>query len=987
MLAQLSTFASSTTALHAQEWQESAVSPSIVKLNVRSLEGNQAYEYLLYGLGDSERTNTGKLREKWLKRYSHLDHGGWWCSGVDVLTGQPSDWGCFKPDRPQLHSETLKPIKYEHPAKTATELFALRLTWQDGLKIAKKQGFETEYLARMGVNLPEAQDYGFWQWVIETPSLHICITEGAKKAGSLMTAGHIAIGLPGIYSGYRQLRDKEGKPLGLPHLIPQLAVFAVKGRELTFYYDQDTKSSTIRSVCDAIRKTGKILKSKGCKVSVSSWPNQWKGIDDLIADEGENAADRVFEKRVSLGQFNAENDGRLTPSLILNEKYTPESLDIPEDKQLIAIKAPKGTGKTEWIANKIAPHLAKGGRVLNLTHRVQLGRESSNRLGIPYRTELASCEEGSLFGYTLCVDSLHDKANPRFIPSEWEGAIIVIDEVEQVLWHLLNSPTCEQRRVKILESFRILLQTVLSTGGKIFVADADLTQNPIYYIQQLTGYPVPAFIIENTYQSPTKRELYVYDGIDPCNLIQEVEISLISEQKILLMTDGQKHKSKWGTRNLEFYLKKQFPHLRIVRVDAESVADKTHPAYGCMGNFNEFVKDWDMVICSPVIETGISIDCNHFDAVFAISHRVQTDNAFAQALARVRTDIPRYIWRKKTSPNRLGNGGTDPLQVLAGESFKHKSTISVLSYLGVREMLEFSYLEDDNSHPPSLWLWAKYAAKFNCEAIADESYFLDKMEKEGYEIKPINSPDRELLKGVRDEVRVAKRDNYSEHIKAVLKAEGLTDAQYKTFKEKRELTEGERNQYKRERIKRTYGVNLTEELITKDDDGWYPQIRLHYFLTVGKESLADHDCEKIDKAIKEGGGKLFLPDENRKTLARKVELLRRLGVERFLDPEKEFTGEALSEWIEQLKNPILIAQIKTILGFTLSMKDSAISFAQRLLGAMGLKLQGLGRRRGDDGRQRRIYKGCDPLADGRGEVFDVWLKRLQEFSEMDAMAA
>jgi hypothetical protein len=70
-----------------------------------------------------------------------------------------------------------------------------------------------------------------------------------------------------------------------------------------------------------------------------------------------------------------------------------------------------------------------------------------------------------------------------------------------------------------------------------------------------------------------------------------------------------------------------------------------------------------------------------------------------------------------------------------------------------------------------------------------------------------------------------------------------------------------------------------------------------------------------------------------------------------------------------------MGQIKSVLGFSLSTGDTPISFAQRLLGLLGLKLTFISHRRYEDGSRRRVYRGCDPLADGRGEVFDQWLER------------
>jgi hypothetical protein len=708
---------------------------------------------------------------------------------------------------------------------------------------------------------------------------------------------------------------------------------------------------------------------------VARWGKSYKGVDDLIDATGEDELDRVYQERISLDQYKIENFSALTPDLKINERYIPQSLEVPESAKIMGVKAPKGTGKTEWIAAKIEPLLAKGDRVLVLTHRVQLGLELSSRFGVNYRSELAKSEDGSLLGYVLCIDSLHGKANPRFNPNDWETTTIIIDECEQVFWHLLNCPTCEQYRVKIIDSLRELLRIAVSTGGKIYLADADLSQNAISYVQSLIGYPVESFILENTYKSPLKRDLYLFDGNDPSSLIQELEIALSSGQKAIIHTDGQKHKSKWGTRNLEYYIKKKYQNLKILRLDSESVSDRSHPAYGCMGNINQILSQYDLVICSPVIETGISININHFDAVFAISHGVQSVDGFAQALARVRADIPRYIWVSEYSPNRIGNGSTDLKQLLAGEHFKAKNTIRTLQSVGLREIPEFTFLEDGEKYSPSLTLWGKNAVRINLEAVKYRESVIKKLENEGYNITLIAPGDKESIEALKDEIKEAKNENYSEHKQAVLDADSLSNSEYNSLKEKRELSEGERNQLKRARIERTYGINLTDELITKDDNNWYPQIRLHYFLTIGNDFLANRDQKKLNDSIENGEGKIFKPDMNRSLLSAKIQLLKLLNIEQFFGTEKEFTGDSLADWIEKFKNPRIISQIKSILGFTLSMKDTAISFAQRLLRLLGLKLICVGQRRREDGSRYRLYHGCDPLADGRGEVFDRWIER------------
>ncbi len=87
---------------HLKEWVASGVDEAIVRLNIESLEGDEALINLLYALPQTARRNDGRLREKYLKQYSHTRFGGWWVSGLDPHNNwQSMEWGRFKPDQPR----------------------------------------------------------------------------------------------------------------------------------------------------------------------------------------------------------------------------------------------------------------------------------------------------------------------------------------------------------------------------------------------------------------------------------------------------------------------------------------------------------------------------------------------------------------------------------------------------------------------------------------------------------------------------------------------------------------------------------------------------------------------------------------------------------------------------------------------------------------------------------------------------------------------
>ena len=458
------------------------ISKILTNLNVVSLQGTCPAEYLLYS-NSIPRRNDGRISEGFLQRYAHTDAGGWWCSGIDVLNGDDDIWGCFKPDQPRNRDN--KVIKYEHPPKTATGLFALKVPLNLWYKIADRAGIKIDSEA---INHQSA-DLGFWQWLMDHPEVPLCITEGAKKAGALLSAGYGAVALPGINNGYRTPKDDQGKRIGKSHLIPQLAKLATSGREIYLVFDQDVKPKTVKAVNAAIKKTGYLRQKQGCQVKVVTWKSdRGKGVDDLIASTGQEAFHQAYDDALDLESWKAKSWTKLTyPADIgLNKRYLPE-LNITSATKLIGIKSPKGTGKTQSLVKVVAKAIAKEQKVLVIGHRVQLVKELCQRFGLNYVTEMGDRPDRAAFGYGLCIDSLHGLSQARFNPNEWHDSLVIIDEVEQVLWHSLNSSTCKDRRVEILKSLKMLMQNVLGSQGQLYIADADLSDIALDYLISLSG--------------------------------------------------------------------------------------------------------------------------------------------------------------------------------------------------------------------------------------------------------------------------------------------------------------------------------------------------------------------------------------------------------------------------------------------------------------------------------------------------------------------
>lgn len=972
-----SLFSPSLFPQHFQEWRESAVDTDVIDLNVASLDGDRAVERLIYALSDRERRNDGRIRDKWLRKYRPVEQGGWWCSGVDVLAFEESQWGCFKPDRPRRERKKGKAIKYEHPAQAPTELFALRVPGRIWDKIAARYEIK-RYLSPLALRLQDRQQpVDFWEWIVSHPEIPIFITEGAKKAGALLSAGFAAVALPGVFNGYRQRRDADGNVTGLPRLIPQLEVLAEGGRKIYFCFDRDEKPKTVINVNNAITKTAKLLSQRGCSCRVITWQVPVKGVDDLVMALGREFLEQVVRNALSLETWQVQQYGRLLypPDVRVNQRHLETPL--PPSPRLVAIKSAKDTGKTEWLSQQVGQAIQNGQKVLVLTHRIQLGEALCQRFGIDYVTTLRSSATRGVLGYGLCVDSLHPRSQAQFDPEDWHDAVVIIDEAEQVFWHLLNSSTCRKERVSILRNFKALIQNVLNSDeGKVFLSDADLSDIAIDFVRSLAGFPIRPYVIVNDWRPDPGWQVTVYEGSNPGALVAALVEDIRRGGVPMVCCSAQKMKSNWGTYNLECYLKKLFPGKTILRIDSQTVSNPNHPACGCMDKLNEILPNYDIVLASPSVETGVSIDIQgHFTGVWGIAQGVQTADSVRQALARVREPVPRYLWAREQGFNgsRIGNGSTSIRALLRSQHKLCRANIALIRESELEDL-------DLDFQPESLKTWAKRAMAINHSMRCYRQTIVEGLKQEGHQVVTATEGLELEQQEIQEELKMTKNDNYERHCQEVAASNNPDERSLEILQEKRSKTEAECNEERKGTLSRRYPIEITPEVVKRDDKGWYGQLQLHYYLTLGNSFLKARDTKVLRSQLEQGEGAIWKPDFNSQALSAQVKVLELFEIERFWVKDATFTSQALAEWAELVKGHAW--EIKSILGVTINNKDSPMAVAQLLLSKLGLKMPLL-YKRGQRGQQQRVYGAAVP-DDGREEIFEKWQQRDGEARKMKA---
>ena len=999
---------------HYTEWLSSKIDPSIIELNLKSW-GNpydlkpgelDPFDLFLYS-EQLDRRNDGRVANWLLKSYDFLTQGGWWVGTLNPITGLESLWGQGKPNQPRVFQEIkspgqppkLKTRKYEAPPKVPTEAIFLKIPAPIAVKIAAQAKLEASWLEA------SAKGISFWEWVKNTPAVQILITEGAKKAGALLSAGYCAIALPGIYNGYRS-KDSHGNPLSHPRLIPQLECFTgdkgtrgqgdkgfnpkapggkpkgknpITKREFIFCFDADTKPDTIANVRKATLRTGNLLEKAGCTVSVINWDSSLgKGVDDLIVNHGTRTFERSFKKRISLAYYQILDILSLDKydPIKINQRYLDSSLlEDFKDQRLIGLKSPKNTGKSSLLKQICQLVHGKNQKVLVITHRIQLAKALCEIFGIDHIEEIKVGTQGAL-GYGLCIDSLHSRSAARFNPQEWIGATIILDECEQILQHLLTSTTeVKNHRVSVIENLREVLR-VVGLGveideevitGQIFVSDADLSAISLDYLTDLIG-EIPTQIIENTFQPYLgKRQAFIFPGNDPRLFYNDLIKAIKNGERPYIFTGGQQELSTWGTITLEKDLKQRFPNKRILVIDAETIADPQHPAFGITTQLNS-LKNWDIVLVSPVLETGVSIEImGHFTSVWGLCWGNLPVNNFCQATERIREDIPRYLWVKQKGINRIGNGSTSPY-VLRKSSDQQSTAIKS----------QLSSLYDEWEEKPlteSLEAWSKWGAVTNLDMNHYRERVIEKMAADGYElilIEPSVSEYEEAV-NLKKKVKELRDKNYEQGCEKISQAETPTDNELEDLKRKKVKTKAERIKERKGILVSRYGVTVTPELVKKDDQGWYSKLRNYYYFTVGKEFLSDRDLAVIRGYLERGETTIFDPDLNRDYLGLRLALASILKLEQFIGKDKEFTKKSLRPWHQFILK--YRRDIYYLLGIQVPEKSpiaAANAFLEKLF---GIRLTAPRRRRDEQGKAEWVYSGADPNFDERDEVLTVWYQR------------
>lgn len=309
------------------------------------------------------------------------------------------------------------------------------------------------------------------------------------------------------------------------------------------------------------------------------------------------------------------------------------------DTGITYIKSPKGTGKTTLLHDIVDyyRHATKPVRVLLIGHRRSLIGATAKALDLisylkSVNGKIEVYNDPSDF-YAICLDSLM-----RLNPAKHRYDVVIIDEVEQVLSHLLSS-TLGAKRSNIMA----LLQEYLKQARQVFALDADLSELTLGVINAMdTDWPDRLeFAVINQYK-PEGRSVRMYNHPRASHLLGVMVDYLKKGKRCYVCTNSRKQAKKIFRQ-----AQQQFPNIKAMVVTSEN--SNTPGGQAFIQNIVTKALEYDLIVSSPSLGTGIDITFpdgeSHIDAVFGIfSTRNTTHFDMDQQICRVRHPKEAHVW-------------------------------------------------------------------------------------------------------------------------------------------------------------------------------------------------------------------------------------------------------------------------------------------------------------------------------------------------------
>lgn len=282
---------------------------------------------------------------------------------------------------------------------------------------------------------------------------------------------------------------------------------------------------------------------------------------------------------------------------------------------MIILRAPMGSGKTEDV---IAPVLQAATKGAYIAHRVSLMDDAAARLNLTpdgfqaekkvdhYKWVMQS-HMPYVSHLVCCVNSLTASKFYNAEERSWFTTLetLCIDEASQVLRHTTTGPV--DGRVKVMDS----LIDAVASATRVLLCDADANDTVIEFCEMARpGQTITVIELVG------KNNAIRVDHGDEEAVWQLAIDQICAGRRVLVANDSAESAKKMAALLEDKVKNGEIPALRMLLVHSEVKADPEVEAF--LSNPKVEALKYDVLIYSPAISSGVSMNKKHFECHFGL---------------------------------------------------------------------------------------------------------------------------------------------------------------------------------------------------------------------------------------------------------------------------------------------------------------------------------------------------------------------------------
>jgi hypothetical protein len=362
---------------------------------------------------------------------------------------------------------------------------------------------------------------------------------------------------------------------------------------------------------------------------------------------------------------------------------------------ILAFSGATGTGKTTAYGYVVNWARANGYQVIYATASESQAIEFARRYSIEYRKDFLNAPPGASF--SCCNAAVRmDSRNINWGEIVTEKSIFIADEFANVSDNLVSS-------LDAMTSHKMAWATILEKCETFIVGDANIQQEHIDLLTQISGKPAEVYAIRHT---PTPRNITIYANSDDpeeaklagdyvCYVLNRV---LDKYKKAFIVTNSQQGSSTYGTTWFQDWAKHAF-NMDSYRGDGATGKDPNNDAFHAHQDYNERINKYDLTIISPANSIGKNYSIDNLAASFLFDAMNGSVEDAIQGAGRDRSTAPLYMYIGGGLQQRSYGGSIDPEEIfrlkMAQAKTKQAIQFNQLLNKGVEEALPTSLADAD----------------------------------------------------------------------------------------------------------------------------------------------------------------------------------------------------------------------------------------------------------------------------------------------------